>query len=89
MSKTQVRGEMAVKTGSAPRRDMKLEVVIIPVADAERANRFYGGLGWRLDADFAGADDFRVIQFTPPGSLCSIQLAVAGSDDAIAGSRGC
>jgi catechol 2,3-dioxygenase-like lactoylglutathione lyase family enzyme len=65
---------MAVKTGNAPTRDLKLEVVIIPVADAERAKRFYGGLGWRLDADFAGADDFRVIQFTPPGSLCSIQF---------------
>jgi catechol 2,3-dioxygenase-like lactoylglutathione lyase family enzyme len=65
---------MAVKTGNAPTRDLKLEVVIIPVADVERAKRFYGGLGWRLDADFAGADDFRVIQFTPPGSLCSIQF---------------
>ena len=65
---------MAVKTGNAPTRDLKLEVVIIPVADVERAKRFYGGLGWRLDADLAGADDFRVIQFTPPGSLCSIQF---------------
>jgi catechol 2,3-dioxygenase-like lactoylglutathione lyase family enzyme len=65
---------MAVKTGNAPTRDLKLEVVVIPVADVERAKRFYGGLGWRLDADLAGADDFRVIQFTPPGSLCSIQF---------------
>jgi catechol 2,3-dioxygenase-like lactoylglutathione lyase family enzyme len=65
---------MAIKAGSAPTRDLKLEVVIIPVADVERAKRFYGGLGWRLDADLAGADDFRVIQFTPPGSLCSIQF---------------
>ncbi len=74
MSNSQVRGEMVVKTASAPRRDMKLEVVIIPVADIERAKRFYAGLGWRLDADFSGPDDFRIIQFTPPGSLCSIQF---------------
>jgi len=52
--------------------DMKLEVVVIPVSDVDRAKRFYGGLGWRLDADFAAGDDFRVIQFTPPGSGCSV-----------------
>jgi catechol 2,3-dioxygenase-like lactoylglutathione lyase family enzyme len=51
---------------------MKLEVVVIPVSDVDRAKRFYGGLGWRLDADFAAGDDFRVIQFTPPGSRCSV-----------------
>jgi catechol 2,3-dioxygenase-like lactoylglutathione lyase family enzyme len=51
--------------------DMKLEVVVIPVADVERAKSFYGNLGWRLDADFAG-DDWRAIQFTPPGSGCSV-----------------
>src|SRR4051794_18451244 len=51
---------------------MKLEVVVIPVADVDRAKRFYGGLGWRLDADFAAGDDYRVIQFTPPGSGCSV-----------------
>jgi catechol 2,3-dioxygenase-like lactoylglutathione lyase family enzyme len=52
--------------------DMKLEIVVIPVSDVDRAKRFYGGLGWRLDADFAAGDDFRVIQFTPPGSACSV-----------------
>ncbi len=52
--------------------DMKLEVVVIPVSDAERAKKFYAGLGWRLDADFAAGDDFRVVQFTPPGSACSV-----------------
>jgi catechol 2,3-dioxygenase-like lactoylglutathione lyase family enzyme len=52
--------------------DMKLEVVVIPVSDVDRAKRFYDGLGWRLDADFAAGDDFRVIQFTPPGSPCSV-----------------
>ena len=52
--------------------DMKLEVVIIPVSDVDRAKRFYGDLGWRADADFAAGDDFRVVQFTPPGSNCSV-----------------
>jgi catechol 2,3-dioxygenase-like lactoylglutathione lyase family enzyme len=53
--------------------DMKLEIVVIPVSDVDRAKSFYGGLGWRLDADFAATDgSFRVIQFTPPGSGCSV-----------------
>ncbi len=52
--------------------DMKLEVVVIPVSDVDHAKEFYGRLGWRLDADFANGDDFRVIQFTPPGSGCWI-----------------
>jgi catechol 2,3-dioxygenase-like lactoylglutathione lyase family enzyme len=52
---------------------MKLEVVVIPVSDVDRAKRFYSGLGWRLDADYASDDGyFRVIQFTPPGSGCSV-----------------
>ena len=51
---------------------MKLEVVVIPVSDVDRAKEFYGSLGWRLDADFADGDDWRVIQFTPPGSGCSV-----------------
>jgi catechol 2,3-dioxygenase-like lactoylglutathione lyase family enzyme len=53
--------------------DMKLEVMIIPVSDADRAKDFYARLGWRLDADLAG-DGFRLIQFTPPGSGCSVQF---------------
>jgi catechol 2,3-dioxygenase-like lactoylglutathione lyase family enzyme len=52
--------------------DMRLEIVVIPVADVDRAKRFYVSLGWRLDADFAAGDDWRVIQFTPPGSGCSV-----------------
>jgi catechol 2,3-dioxygenase-like lactoylglutathione lyase family enzyme len=56
--------------------DMKLEVAVIPVKDVERSKRFYGNLGWRLDADFAAGDSFRVIQFTPPGSPCSIHFGV-------------
>ena len=54
--------------------DLKLEVVVIPVADADRAKEFYGRLGWRLDADFPFDNGFRVIQFTPPGSGCSVQF---------------
>ena len=71
-STTQVRSKTAVETPRARALDMKLEVVVIPVSDVERAKRFYGGLGWRLDAEFAAGDDFRVIQFTPPGSGCSV-----------------
>jgi len=48
--------------------DLKLEVVVIPVSDIERARKFYGNLGWRLDADFSFDNGFRGIQFTPPGS---------------------
>jgi catechol 2,3-dioxygenase-like lactoylglutathione lyase family enzyme len=52
--------------------DMKLEVVVLPVADVDRANDFYKELGWRLDADFTSGTDFRVVQMTPPGSACSV-----------------
>ena len=72
MSSTQVRNETAIETPRARTVEMKLEVVVIPVSDVDRAKRFYGGLGWRLDADFATSDEFRVVQFTPPGSPCSI-----------------
>jgi catechol 2,3-dioxygenase-like lactoylglutathione lyase family enzyme len=65
--------------------DMKLEVVIIPVSDVDRAKRFYGSLGWRLDADFARGDAFRVLQFTPPGSACSIHFGT-GITSAVPGS---
>jgi catechol 2,3-dioxygenase-like lactoylglutathione lyase family enzyme len=54
--------------------DLKFEAVVIPVADADRAKEFYSGLGWRLDADFAFDNGFRVVQFTPPGSLASVQF---------------
>jgi catechol 2,3-dioxygenase-like lactoylglutathione lyase family enzyme len=62
----------AIETPGAPTVHMKLEVIVIPVADVDRAKRFYGGLGWRLDADFAAGDDYRVVQFTPPGSRSSV-----------------
>jgi catechol 2,3-dioxygenase-like lactoylglutathione lyase family enzyme len=54
--------------------DLKLEAVVIPVTDVDRAKTFYGRLGWRLDADFAFDNGFRVVQFTPPGSPASIQF---------------
>src|ERR1035438_1193868 len=52
--------------------DMKLEVVVVPVSDVDRSKDFYQALGWRLDADFAKSEDFRVVQLTPPGSPCSV-----------------
>ncbi len=57
--------------------DMKLEVVVVPVSDVDRAEAFYKSLGWRLDAEFAGEENFRVVQLTPPGSSCSV---IFGSD---------
>ena len=54
--------------------ELKLEVVVIPVSDVDRAKAFYEGLGWRLDADFADDQGFRIVQLTPPGSPCSIQF---------------
>jgi catechol 2,3-dioxygenase-like lactoylglutathione lyase family enzyme len=74
MSMTQVRSETAVETPKTRRVDMKLEVVVIPVSDVDRAKEFYGRLGWRLDADFSFPNGFRAVQFTPPGSECSIQF---------------
>ncbi len=58
---------------SAGRADMKLETVVIPVSDVDRAKAFYESLGWRLDADLGGGD-LRIVQLTPPGSGCSIQF---------------
>src|SRR5437763_6923468 len=56
--------------------DMKFEVIVIPVADVDRSKTFYSKLGWRLDADFSFDNGFRVVQFTPPGSGCSIQFGM-------------
>jgi catechol 2,3-dioxygenase-like lactoylglutathione lyase family enzyme len=64
---------------------MKLEVVVIPVSDVDRAKRFYGDLGWRLDGDFVAGDEFRGVQFTPPGSPCSIHFG-KGLTSAVPGS---
>jgi catechol 2,3-dioxygenase-like lactoylglutathione lyase family enzyme len=70
MSTMEQSGEAAIATTKAV--DMKFEVVVIPVSDVDRAKAFYAKLGWRLDADFADGDGYRVIQFTPPGSSCSV-----------------
>ena len=88
MSSTQVRSETAIQTSSARTIDMKLEVIVIPVADVERAKRFYGGLGWRLDADFVVGDEFRGVQFTPPGSPCSIHFGTGITPAAPGSARG-
>jgi catechol 2,3-dioxygenase-like lactoylglutathione lyase family enzyme len=85
MSSTQVRSETAVETSRARSLDMKVEVVVIPVSDVDRAKRFYGSLGWRLDADIVRGDEFRVVQFTPPGSPCSIHFG-KGVTPAVPGS---
>ena len=61
-----------MSTTKVPGNDMKFEIVVIPVSDVDRAKEFYARLGWRLDAEFASGDDIRVIQFTPPGSGCSV-----------------
>jgi catechol 2,3-dioxygenase-like lactoylglutathione lyase family enzyme len=74
MSSAQMSNEHATPMPSTGMVDTKLEVVVIPVSDADRAKRFYGSLGWRLDADFAFDNGFRVVQFTPPGSGCSVQF---------------
>ena len=74
MSSTQVSTEQ--QPGGVPTAtvDLQLEVVVIPVSDVDRAKRFYAGLGWREDADFSNGADWRVVQFTPPGSPCSIHF---------------
>jgi catechol 2,3-dioxygenase-like lactoylglutathione lyase family enzyme len=72
MSTTELPSHIASDHITAPTVEMKLEVVVIPVSDVDRAKRFYVGLGWRLDADVAKDDGFRVVQVTPPGSPCSI-----------------
>ena len=76
MSSTQTSTEQQAPTGvpTAATVDLKLEVVVIPVSDVDGAKRFYEGLGWRLDADFAAGENWRVVQFTPPGSPCSIHF---------------
>ena len=72
MSTKAVRINDATSDAGVARVDMKFEIVVIPVSDVDRAKEFYGRLGWRLDADYDSGKDFRVIQFTPPGSACSI-----------------
>ena len=74
MSTPDVQSNDASGIASVNNVDLKLEVVVIPVSDVDRAKEFYGRLGWRLDADFPFENGFRVVQFTPPGSGCSVQF---------------
>jgi catechol 2,3-dioxygenase-like lactoylglutathione lyase family enzyme len=68
----EVQSKDAASAASVAKVDMKFEIVVIPVSDVDRAKEFYAKLGWRLDADYDNGKDFRVIQFTPPGSGCSV-----------------
>jgi catechol 2,3-dioxygenase-like lactoylglutathione lyase family enzyme len=79
---TVIERKVAPSTGTV---DTKLEVVVIPVSNVDRAKRFYSNLGWRLDADFVVDDAFRGVQFTPPGSSCSIHFGT-GITSAVPGS---
>ena len=72
MSQTAISMQQQMHDASAARVDMKLEVDVIPVSDVERSKQFYQLLGWRLDADDAPAKNVRIVQFTPPGSGCSV-----------------
>ncbi|HQU92534.1 MAG TPA: hypothetical protein PLK77_09570 [Pyrinomonadaceae bacterium] len=74
MSSTQALGKESSTSKETKAIDMKLEVVVMPVSDVDRAKDFYNSLGWRLDIDFAAGDEFRAIQFTPPGSETSIHF---------------
>jgi catechol 2,3-dioxygenase-like lactoylglutathione lyase family enzyme len=83
---TDVSSATATRTPRSKNVDLKLEVVILPVSDADRAKQFYASLGWREDADFVISEDLRILQFTPPGSEASIifgtgvKTPVPGSD---------
>jgi catechol 2,3-dioxygenase-like lactoylglutathione lyase family enzyme len=76
MSSQEVRSNNATSSASVTSVDMKLEVIVIPVSDVDRAREFYSRLGWRLDADRSAGNGLRLIQFTPPGSASSIQFGV-------------
>jgi len=80
--------ESSGEATSGAKVDLKFEAVVIPVADVDRAKKFYAGLGWRLDADFAFDNGFRVVQFTPPGSECSVQFGTKITTAAPGSARG-
>ena len=85
MSSTQMSTEHATQIPTAAAVDLKVEVVVIPVSDVDRAKRFYESLGWRLDADFSNGEDWRLVQMTPPGSPCSVMFG-KGFTTAVPGS---
>jgi catechol 2,3-dioxygenase-like lactoylglutathione lyase family enzyme len=88
MSTPEVRSDAATSDANVGKVDLKLEAVVIPVSDADRAKEFYASLGWRLDADFAFDNGFRVVQFTPPGSGCSVQFGTNMTSAAPGSARG-
>jgi catechol 2,3-dioxygenase-like lactoylglutathione lyase family enzyme len=77
MSTNEIRTNNVAASASVATADMKLEVVVIPVSDVDRAKQFYSRLGWRLDADRSVDSSFRLVQFTPPGSGSSIQFGIS------------
>src|SRR5687767_502917 len=85
MSSTQMSTEHATQIPTAAAVDLKVEVVVIPVSDVDRAKRFYESLGWRLDADFSNGQDWHLVQMTPPGSPCSVMFG-KGFTTAVPGS---
>jgi catechol 2,3-dioxygenase-like lactoylglutathione lyase family enzyme len=82
MSSVEMCSESAAGTPPVKAGEFKLEAVVVPVSDVDRAKEFYSRLGWRLDADIASGEDFRIVQFTPPGSGCSIQFGTNITSDA-------
>jgi catechol 2,3-dioxygenase-like lactoylglutathione lyase family enzyme len=82
MSSVDVSSESAAGAPLVKAGEFKLEVVVVPVSDVDRAKAFYSSLGWRLDADVTPDDDLRLVQFTPPGSGCSIQFGRNIASDA-------
>jgi catechol 2,3-dioxygenase-like lactoylglutathione lyase family enzyme len=82
MSSADVSNESAAGAPPISTGEFKLEVVVLPVTDVDRAKRFYEGLGWRLDADVSPTEDYRIVQLTPPGSGCSIQFGIGVSSAA-------
>jgi catechol 2,3-dioxygenase-like lactoylglutathione lyase family enzyme len=88
MSTTEVSSDDAGAAGTTGRVDASLEVVVIPVSDVDRAKEFYAGLAWRLDADVTPSEDVRLVQFTPPGSGCSIQFGTGLTSSAPGSAQG-
>jgi catechol 2,3-dioxygenase-like lactoylglutathione lyase family enzyme len=82
MSSVEVSSENKARTPPVKTGEFKLEVVVVPVSDVDRAKRFYERLGWRVDADVSPTEDYRIVQLTPPGSACSIQFGIGVSSAA-------
>jgi catechol 2,3-dioxygenase-like lactoylglutathione lyase family enzyme len=82
MSNAQVSSANANQAPEMRSADFKLEVVVLPVSDVDRAKQFYEMLGWRLDADFATGEDYRIVQMTPPGSQASVHFGTGVTDAA-------